>query len=88
VADISFGFLQSEAVRSSRGRRHVLILILYVDDMAYGGTPALVKRFKEEIQREFVITYELELTWLLRIKVNKPDHNSRSSSLTMSFAAT
>jgi len=73
---VKYGFTQSKAdpclfvLYRNNGW---LILILYVDDMAYGGDEELVRHFKTAIEQEFVMTHEGPLTWLLGMKVHRPN---------------
>ncbi len=71
---LAFGFLQSQAdpclfiLKRGGGR---LILVIYVDDLAFTGDRALMEEFKQQIAKEFTMVHEGELTWLLGMNLRR-----------------
>ena len=82
---LEFGFSRSKVdpclyILHENGQ--ILVLLLYVDDMCYGGSClVLVKRFKSSIERRFKVTHQGPISWLLGMELSR---NLSYKSITIS----
>lgn len=51
----------------------MLIIIVYVDEIRFGGNDSLFKEFAKEIQKEFEMPMIGELSFFSRLQVNQPE---------------
>jgi len=58
----------------------MLIVVVYVDDIIFGGNDDMCKNFAGEMQKEFKISMIGELNFFLGLKVNKKRKGSSSLS--------
>lgn len=80
---IEFGFqkTQEPCMYIKKQGDDILVLVLYVDDMIYGGnSPALIKEFKKALATEFKVKHEGDLKWILGMEV-KRDREAKTLTL-------
>lgn len=68
----SNGFVDNNLYFKVQGNK-MLIIIVYVDDIIFGGNESMCKRFAEEMQKEFEMSMIGELNLFLSLQINQTD---------------